>query len=108
MISSSSDIHLFVFENCVPFFNSRVGSRGGGTLLLNNPGLPARLTIISSEFSATNAYNISAATFSIVDNKIHGATVYRPQWSSIDDLTSLIRDISGLIQPSVSFILFGT
>ena len=106
-ITPCSDIHLFVFENYVPFFNSRVDSRGGGTLLLINLGLPAQPTIISSEFSAINAYYINAATMSIGDNKIHVATVYRPPWTSIDDLTSLILDISRLIQPSVSFISFG-
>ncbi len=60
-----------------------------------------------SELSATHAYNISAATVSIGDNKLHVTTIYQPQWSSIDNLTSLIRDISRLIQPSVSLILFG-
>ena len=81
--------------------------RGGGSMLLINPRLLPRKTIISRRISNSDAYNISAACVSLGDQKTFVIAAYRPPWASREDLKALIQDLSLLVRRSVPIILMG-
>ena len=79
----------------VPFFDTRVSLRGGGTLLPINPILKSKSTNLKFSVS-TDAFNINTAIIGLVKGPICIAAVYKVPWASRTNTEDLINNLDNL------------